>query len=54
MPATWSAALEAVGTGIGTVIETVTGSTLLTALSFGFAFFMLSVRGVKKLIKLGK
>lgn len=54
MPTTWTAALEAVGTGITTVMGTITGDTLLTTLSFGFAFFMLAVKGVKKLIKLGK
>lgn len=54
MPATWADALAAVGTGITTVMDTVTGSTLLTTLSFGFAFVMLAIKVVKRLIKIGK
>lgn len=53
MPTTWENATGAVADGVTSVISTVTGDTLLTALVFGFLFVRKSIGIVKRLVKLG-
>lgn len=53
MPEAWSAALTAVKTGMTDVLGTVTGDTLLLALSFGFVFLRKGIGVTKKLIRIG-
>ena len=53
MPESWSAALDAVKSGMTDVMGTVTGDTLLLALSFGFIFIRKGIGVVKKLIRIG-
>lgn len=53
MPTTWNDAVSAVADGVSSAMTTVTGSTLLLALSFGFLFLRKSIGMVKRFIKLG-
>lgn len=53
MPTGWSDALSAIKDGMTDVMTTVTGNTLLLALSFGFVFVRKGIGIVKKLIRIG-
>lgn len=53
MPEAWSAALDAVKSGVTDVMSIITTSTLLLALSFGFPFVRKGIGVVKKLIRIG-
>ena len=53
MPETWKTALDAVTSGTTDVMSIVTGSALLTALSFGFIFVRKGIGVVKRLIRIG-
>ena len=53
MPEVWSAAISAITSSAGNVMELVTGSTLLLALTFGFVFLRKSIGLVRRLIRLG-
>lgn len=53
MPENWAAALGAATTGVTDAMAMVTGSAILTALTFGFIFLKKAISVVKKLIRLG-
>lgn len=53
MPENWSNAITAVTGGMTSAMDTVNGSVLLLALSFGFLFVRKSVGLIKRFIKLG-
>ena len=53
MPETWKTAMDAVTSGTTDVLATVTGSAILTALSFGFIFMKKGIGVVKRLIRIG-
>lgn len=53
MPEVWNAAISAITSSAGNVMELVTGSTLLLALTFGFVFLRKAIGLVRRLIRLG-